>query len=446
MFTNDKVVWSEGMFLQPQHFQQHQRHSRGQLIQGLQAIHPNAWGFTALKIDPAQLLMGRISLIECAGVLPDGTLFDLDTQAMAQACFVVPEGARELEVVLALPMTSVSSTEVEHEPGPDSLVRYRLVEALVPDCNADGLEQAILQLARLNLRLARQQDVAPTHAYLGVVRVLERSPSGEVRLDEAFIAPVLNWRLAQQLAAFVDEFLGRVKQRGYMLATNMGVPGLGGVAEVQHFLMLQTINRAESVLAHLATYPQLHPEQLYRELVGIAGELAIFSEAEKRPKGYPVYRHDQLAETFEPVIQGLAYTLSAQAGTDVVPLILNDQAHGIRFAAVHDCDLYATARFVLAVRAQIPDDELRKTFPACLKIGPSERVADLVDVQLPGLNVCVLPAAPRELPYYAGFSYFELQNDHPLWQELKVGNGFGLHVAGDFPGLQLAFWAIKEPQ
>ncbi|TWC06645.1 MULTISPECIES: type VI secretion system baseplate subunit TssK [unclassified Pseudomonas] len=446
MFSNDKVVWSEGMFLQPQHFQQHQRYQRGQLTQGLQAIHPGTWGFTALKIDPAQLAMGRICLLECAGILPDGTLFDLDTQSLALASFVVPEGARDLEVVLALPMTSASTTEVVREPGPDSLARYRLVEVQVSDSNADGAEQATLQLAQLNLRLARQQDVARSHEYLGTVRVLERSPSGQVCLDEAFIAPVLSWRLAPQLAAFVDDFLGRVKQRGYMLSNNMGVPGLGGVAEVQHFLMLQTINRAEVILAHLAVYPGLHPETLYRELLSLAGELSIFFEANKRPKSYPAYRHDRLAETFEPVLKDLVYTLSAQAGTDVVPLTLTDRDHGIRFAAALDGGLYASARFVLAVRAQVPDEELRKTFPVCLKIGPIERVADLVELQLPGLDVCVLPAAPRELPYYAGFSYFELQSDSPLWQELKTSAGFGLHVAGDFPGLQLAFWAIKEPQ
>ena len=125
---------------------------------------------------------------------------------------------------------------------------------------------------------------------------------------------------------------------------------------------------------------------------------------------------------------------------------MHEREHGIRFAAVLDSSLYASARFVLAVRAQVPDDELRKVFPTRLKIGPAERVADLVDLQLPGLGVSVLPAAPRELPYYAGFSYFELQSDHPLWQELNTGAGFGLHLAGDFPGLQLAFWAIKDPQ
>lgn len=446
MFIKDKVVWMEGMFLQPQHFQQQQRYQRGQLVQGLQAVLANAWGFTALKLDTAQLAMGRVSLLECAGVMPDGTLFDMDSQALARASFVVPEGSGELDLVLALPREGASNIEVESEPGPDSLSRYRLIEADVTDSCADGVGEATLQLARLNLRLARQQDVARSHVYLGVARVLERSPSGQVSLDERVIVPVLSWRVAPQLSAFVDDFLGRVKQRGYLLATNMGVPGLGGVAEVQHFLMLQTINRAESVLSHLASYPGLHPEVLYRELLGLAGELAIFSETDKRPKTYPVYRHDRLAESFAPVLKDLAYILSAQAGTDVVPLALNDREHGIRFAAVLDSGLYATARFVLAVRAEVPDDELRKRFPTGLKIGPAERVTDLVGLQLPGLNVSVLPAAPRELPYYAGFSYFELQSDHPLWQELKASTGFGLHVAGDFPGLQLAFWAIKEPQ
>lgn len=446
MFSNDRVLWSEGMFLQPQHFQQQQRHQQAQLVQGLQALQSHAWGFTALKVDAAQLALGYVQLLECAGILPDGTLFNLDTEQLARTRFVVPEGARELEVVLALPAPGISTVEVSRDSGPDSLARYRLVEAPALDSSAPDTGEATLQLARLNLMLAGKRDVARSHVYLDVLRIAERSPGGQVSLDEGFIAPVLNWRLARPLVSFVEDFLSRVKQRGYMLATNMGVPGLGGVAEVQHFLMLQTINRAESMLGHLASYPGLHPEVLYRELLGLAGELAIFSESSKRPKSYPVYRHDRLGECFAPIMDDLAYTLSAQAGTDVIPLVLHEREHGIRFAAVLDSSLYASARFVLAVRAQVPDDELRKVFPTRLKIGPAERVADLVDLQLPGLGVSVLPAAPRELPYYAGFSYFELQSDHPLWQELNTGAGFGLHLAGDFPGLQLAFWAIKDPQ
>ncbi|MDD2058588.1 type VI secretion system baseplate subunit TssK [Pseudomonas sp. GD03860] len=446
MFNDDRVVWSEGMFLQPQHFQQQQRHVRGQQVRGLNALQADSWGFTALRIDPAQLAMGRIRLLECAGILPDGTLFELDAQALVDVSFVVGEGARELDIVLALPALDASSREVERDPAAGSLVRYRLYETATADNTVESSEQATLQLARLNLQLALRTDVARTHEYLGVARVLERSPNGQVRLDPVYIPPILDWQLSPQLTAGVDDLLGRIRQRGFMLAKHMGTPGLGGVAEVQHFLMLQSINRAEALLAHLTRYPGAHPEALLRELLGLAGELAIFSDTSKRVKTYPSYRHDQLAESFAALIEDLLHCVSEHATADVVPLVLKDREHGIRFAAVHDSELYGMARFVLGVRAQIPDDELRAVFPVRLKIGPAEQVGDLVDLQLPGLSIGVLPAAPRELPFYAGFTYFEVHRDHPLWQALTSSSGFGLHVAGDLPGLQLAFWAIKEGQ
>ncbi|MBL4981615.1 type VI secretion system baseplate subunit TssK [Pseudomonas fluorescens] len=446
MINQPKVVWSEGMFLQPQHFQQHERYIQAQLVQALRALQVDAWGFTALKIDKGQLALGSIVLTECAGVLPDGSFFVLGDDELALLRYTVVEGERDQPVVLALALQRRHGVDTETAPSADSLARYRVVEACVPDSNVQGSEVATLQLGQLNMKLAREQDVVVSHVFLPVARVLERSPGGQVLLDEEFIAPVMAWRRSPKLAEFVDDIIGRVRQRAFTLAANLGVQGLGGVSEVQDFLMLQTLNRAQPLLVQLASREGLHPEQLYRSLVTLAGDLAIFVEENKRPKQYPIYRHDQLADCFTPVIQDLRHALSAEAGSDVVPLALSDRELGVRFASVPDSQLYRSARFVLAVRAQLPDDELRKRFPHNLKIGPIECMRDLVDLQLPGLKVHVLPAAPRELPYYAGFSYFELESEHPLWAGLSSSAGFGLHLAGDFPGLQLAFWAIKAGQ
>ena len=74
MWTN-KVVWSEGLFLQPQHFQQHDRHLEYLLDSQLRARHAFGWGFTRLVIDPAALARGQFVLSEGAGLLPDGTPF-----------------------------------------------------------------------------------------------------------------------------------------------------------------------------------------------------------------------------------------------------------------------------------------------------------------------------------------------------------------------------------
>ena len=77
-------------------------------------------------------------------------------------------------------------------------------------------------------------------------------------------------------------------------------------------------------------------------------------------------------------------------------------------ATVADRTLFSTAVFVLAARADLPAEELRRRFPNQLKIGPVEKIGDLVNLQLPGMPVLAVPVAPRQIPYHAGFVYFEL--------------------------------------
>ena len=55
-----------------------------------------------------------------------------------------------------------------------------------------------------------------------------------------------------------------------------------------------------------------------------------------------------------------------------------------------------------------------------------------------------LPVAPRQIPYHAGYTYFELEKHSEFWKELQHSGGFALHVGGDFPGLELEFWAIRQ--
>jgi type VI secretion system protein ImpJ len=79
-----------------------------------------------------------------------------------------------------------------------------------------------------------------------------------------------------------------------------------------------------------------------------------------------------------------------------------------------------------------------------VKIGPVERIRDLVNLQLPGVTMRPLPVAPRQIPYHAGFNYFELETrNNELWKQLEASGGLAMHIAGEFPGLELEFWAIR---
>jgi type VI secretion system protein ImpJ len=111
---------------------------------------------------------------------------------------------------------------------------------------------------------------------------------------------------------------------------------------------------------------------------------------------------------------------------------------------VPDRELLRSSTFVLVVQAQMPPEGLRGAFPAQVKIGSIEKIRDLVNLQLPGIGLRALPVAPRQLPFYAGHTYFELDSGSEYFQHLHQSAGFAMHVAGEFPGLHMQFWAIRR--
>lgn len=126
--------------------------------------------------------------------------------------------------------------------------------------------------------------------------------------------------------------------------------------------------------------------------------------------------------------QALSTVLTPRA----ISIQLHMQAHGIRVATINDSDLLRSADFVLAVRAQIPQEQLRRQFVQQTKITSLEKIRDLVSVQLPGVPLVALSAAPRQLPYHSGYTYFMLDLQSPVWKEIQQSNAIAFHVSGDF--------------
>ncbi|MFJ4153306.1 type VI secretion system baseplate subunit TssK [Pseudomonas sp. NPDC089752] len=442
MSWNSKIVWSEGMLLQPQHLQQHDRYLSAQLDARVGALRPYAWGFSRLEIDEQHLAFGKLALKAYSGVMPDGTAVGLPFDEMPLA-LEIPAEARDLIVVLALPTARHGVADTDDSASVENFARFRSVEYEVWDSN--GLDNsALLNVGKLRLRLARAGDVADAYTTLAVARVLERRADQRVLLDPEFCPPSTDVSAAPSLGQFAEELLGLVQQRADAIAKRLAQPGTSGVAEIADFLLLQLLNRSEPLVRHLTSMAGLHPQALYRELSQLAGELATFTHAEKRATRYPPYRHDALAETFSPLILDLRRALATVSDARAVQVHLEERQFGIRVAVLSDRTLLHCATFVLAVRAQMPSEAVRSAFPRQAKLGSVEKIRDMVNLQLPGIGLSALPVAPRQVPFHAGFTYFELDRSSQQWQQMAQSAGFALHVAGSFPGLEMQFWAIRN--
>ena len=444
MSWNSKVIWSEGMFLQPQHLQQHDRYIE-RLIEGrTQPISAYSWGFATLVLDEAALALGKLAIATARGIFGDGTPFDFPADCAGPLPLDFPTDAKEELVVLALPLRRAGSPDADLAgDDPSGLTRYSTSEFDIADNTLASGQDALVQVGDLRMKLMLKRDATDAYATLGVARVVERRVDNQLVLDKNYIGPTLAAGGNPILAGYVREIHGLLHQRGEALGARLSQPGRGGVAEIADFLLLQTVNRFEPVFKHLGELSVLHPRELYGNCLMLAGDLCTFSRESRRPPDYPEYIHDDPQACFGPVMTDLRRSLSMVLEQTAIPIELQDRKYGVRVAIVPDHELLRSASFVLAVNAQMPGDALRVRFPTQVKMGPVERLRDLVNLQLPGIVLRPLPVAPRQIPYHSGFTYFELERGSEMWKQLQKSGGLAMHIAGEFPGLELECWAIR---
>jgi len=220
--------------------------------------------------------------------------------------------------------------------------------------------------------------------------------------------------------------------------------GARGAAEVSDFMLLTIVNRMLPVIRHMASIENLHPEDVFRTCAGLAGELSVFMTPDKQPPEFPPYKHNDLTASFTPVIRTLRQYLSSVLEQTAISIALEERKYGISVGIIADRKLLGNSGFVLAVDADIPAEDVRRHFAGQAKIGPVEEIRQLVNSALPGITLRPLPVAPRQIPYHAGVVYFEMDADSPYWGKMTTSGGIAVHVSGQYPGLKMELWAIRN--
>jgi type VI secretion system protein ImpJ len=440
MSSNDRVVWTEGMFLRPQHFQQQDRFFNSRINSSSKGLQSYRWGFSQLEIDQDLLKVGKLALRKCQGILPDGLAFNIQDKDLI---LDLPEGTREQFLYLCLPVSKSTTCEFS-ESEEDHHVRYRMANSEVKDNTDQAGEQAQLQVGTARFLLALENEELDAYQSLAVARIVEVGADRNVLLDHDFIPPTLDSNAQPLLRGMLVEVEGMLHQRAQSLAGNVSGTGRSST-EISAFLLLQAINRIEPLVHHLVKLPDLHPEVLYQHFIQIAGELSTFTSKERRPPAFSEYTQDALKETFEPVIHSLRSSMSTvleQAATQIDLSAPNQ--YGIRTVMIGNKEMLKKAMFVLAVRTDIPDEMLRSSLPGHIKVGAVEKIAQLINKALPGVGVNALPAAPRQIPFNAGTTYFQFDTSSAAWKDILLTGNLAMHIAGQYPGLDMTFWAVRQ--
>jgi type VI secretion system protein ImpJ len=446
----NKVAWSEGLFLRPQLFQQQERYLEHLSHKRAAALSPFYWGFSHFAIDAESLSLGKVVLASAAGIFADGTPFDTPGQTPPPAPLTILPEHLEQVIHLAVPIRTPNGEETSFdEPGAAtaSLARFSVFDTELRDANSIGQGSKTVQLSRLRLRLLPQRELTDAWIGLPLTRVTTLRSDGSIALDTTLIPPVAGYAASTLLKDWLTNLHGLCRLRAESLAGRLsGNDGKSSeAAEVSDFLLLQILNRYEPLFEHWLRVGDTSPEQLYTALRTLSGELATFVRAStRRPQPHPAYEHANPYLSFKELIADVQSLLNDVLVRSAQSIPLADRPNGVRVASLDPAELQGFSGLVFAVAAHTPLDQLASQFPARCKVGPSDRLAELIRSHLPGIPLQTLPVPPRQIPFNAGFVYFQVDSRGPLWEHMVKHGGLALHVAGEFPGLRMELWGVRE--
>jgi type VI secretion system protein ImpJ len=437
-----KVAWTEGLFLRPHHFQQSDRYHEHLLELRVRAATPYPWGFSHLEIDRDLAQQSKFALRRAAGVLPDGTPFDIPTDSPLPPPITVPDTASQQIAWLSMPGAAANMREADDRES-DSAARFVIGSETFIDATAALRLEEEVDIAFPRLTFELRKTAKPGYVSLGLARVLEIRDK-QIVFDEKYVPPVLVCGAHPTVAGWIDRVIGWIDNRLEELARYAADPTAGGGLQSVDYLVLQLLNRHIAVLRHYRTCGYLHPEQLFAEFLRLAGELATFATRERRAREYPVYDQDDLENVFGPVMRDLQDFLSARFGRRAIRLEIIERAHNAFVSPIRDRALFRNATFVLEVAARRPLTEIQSHFPHLFKVGPDTKMNEIVHAHLPGVPLVHLPTPPPQIRAITDHIYFFFDRQSPLWPEFSTASTIGMHFSGDWPELELELWAVLE--
>ncbi|OLQ84317.1 type VI secretion system-associated protein [Vibrio ponticus] len=444
MFVRNRVIWKEGSFIKPQHFQQQQRYTEYCIDERVSAVSRYLFGISELSLNPEYLSFGRIALERAVGVMPDGTVFRVPQEDQIPDALEIDDASLANQIVyLAVALRSDSLMEINW-PEERGTGRYTSRRQEVKDVHTIQGDITTLEVSPARLQLMLEREDRSAYASIAIARILEKRPDGSIVLDPEFIPCHHNVAGIPALHRFINEMSGLMRERAKNIAQRISSPSQGGVADVSDFMLLQSLNRLQPQMKHLAELRSLHPERLFECLSIVCGELATFTDESRLPASLPTYNHELPSESFKPLIRNLRQSLSVVLEPRAMSIQLEKRKYGLMVAPIHDSTLMNDAEFIIAVKARMPLNDLRRLFTQQTKVSSVEKIRELISLQLSGIPLVALPVAPRQLPYHAGYTYYQLDKTSPAWATLNHSSGFAFHVAGEFEDLDLQFWAIRS--
>jgi type VI secretion system protein ImpJ len=439
-----RVVWSEGMYLGPQHFQAQSRYFEDSIKFAISSLWFKPYGLLGCGLDEEALRNGTLALVHARGVFPDGMPFlmpecDFLPAPRAVAALFPPTRDR-LTVSLAVPerkpqgLNTVLSGAADHG-------RF-VAETRVLRDETTGADERPVQIGRKNIRWLLDTEPADGLVVLPVARIM-RDGAGHIVFDPDFIPPCLQISSSERLMLLLGRLVGILEEKSSSIAGGPATKGDFAPRDIANFWLQHAVNAALAPLRHLWISKRGHPEELHTELSRLAGALCTFT-IDSHPRTLPLYDHENLSECFDALDRHIRTHLEIMVPTNCVAIPLEKVSDYTWEGAVGDTRCLGRARWFLGIRSNLGEVEVISRTPQLVKVCSAKFVGELVKRAIAGLTLTHQPAPPSALPVKLEMQYFSINRSGPFWDHIVQTRQVGIYIPGELPEPEVELLVVLE--
>ena len=441
----NRILWGEGMFLRPQHFQQQEIFIEQRISDTLRAIHANPWGIRKAALDADALRSGLLRVDQLEVVYQDGTLVrapENEPLPSARNLADIPQLGTEALVYACLPTMSpfggnTSSGSTQARPA-----RFSPVPVTVPDLFTNALETEITAL-HADVRILLEPENRDGFHCVPLARIA-KDAMGSWVVDDAYIPSLLALSGSPALGIMVRRLLDilLVKSQALSAAHRERVKSIVeyGTSDISSFWLLHTVNRAFPLLSHLSL-TSVHPEVLYAALAQLCGELMTFSSTLSL-RDIPAYDHRDLSRVFQRIDAMLRELLETVVSDRyaVIPLVNTKPTF---FVGRLDSErLVENVDFYLSVSSELPAAQVLDVVPMKLKMGSPDDVEKILNSALPGARLVHAAQTPAAMPVRVGNHYFAVEPQGQIFERMLKARSICIYVPQTLLELKLELIAV----
>ena len=442
MVKFQKVVWHEGMKLDPHHFQQWDRYFQYNLNNRIDTVNINNWGFNELQIDSAALANGNFSLVECSGVMPDGLYFNIPKNE-------VPPKSRQfedffeatddkLEVFLAIPLEQITGNNCQLEDiSGNRITRYTLQTIELLDDNV-GSNLRQIGIARPNFYIKFGNEIFEEFSVLKIGDI-EHSSDGTFLMNKDFIPTSLSLSTSESMMHCLRELLGALVAKSKELNSQLN-PNKREIslADVEILLLLQIINTYIPIINQYYTISHYHPELVYSMFLRLGGQLStLMTGSGISPIDLKPYNHKNLSEVFHHLYNQLMTLLNIEKKISKPDIIIPLQKQSDSLYIANLSQEQIDSQLFIIVKSSMSENKIISEFSNNIKIAAHEEIFAVHQAGLQGVNIEYISRPPSGLSIDPENHYFKILKSGRLWGKIVEKQTIAFFLAAEFTQVEL---------